>query len=308
MKKPTISIVIPVYNAQSYISRTINSVINQTFKDFEIIIIDDGSTDDSLQICKEIIAFDNRISLYHKANGGVSSARNLGLEVATGEWICFIDSDDELLPDALMIYNNSMSDDIDIIRCGFERVKKSQTTIISTDDIVLSDKSEIISLCCESRYEAYLWNTCFRRVTIGNTLFNENFSYCEDHLFTFQVIAFARKVAFVSKCVYRYYAPDTSGNLVSNNLSARYLDPGLIMKEALLEYEVKMSCVNNKDIKCIKIIETEFNWKINHALKYAVIGNRYIEAVVICCKYNRFNIIPLLSLILHLKIAPYIKK
>ena len=89
-----ISVIVPVYNVEKFIKRCLDSIINQTMRDLEIILVNDGSTDNSGKICDEYAQLDNRITVIHKENGGLSSARNTGLDVATGEWIAFVDSDD----------------------------------------------------------------------------------------------------------------------------------------------------------------------------------------------------------------------
>ena len=94
-----ITVIIPVYNTARYLERCIGSVVNQTYKNLEIILVDDGSTDDSYEICKQWAEKDHRILLIHKENGGPSSARNLALDVATGDYIAFVDSDDWIEPD-----------------------------------------------------------------------------------------------------------------------------------------------------------------------------------------------------------------
>ena len=96
MTTPQISVIIPVYNAEKCLHRCIDSILLQTYIDFELLLIDDGSTDSSGIICDGYATQDSRIRVFHKSNGGVSSARNLGLDNALGEWVCFIDSDDEI--------------------------------------------------------------------------------------------------------------------------------------------------------------------------------------------------------------------
>ena len=95
---PLISVIVPVYNTEKYLHRCIDSILNQTFTDFELLLINDGSTDSSSAICDEYAEKDCRVRVFHKPNGGVSSARNLGLEKAQGEWITFCDSDDRVYP------------------------------------------------------------------------------------------------------------------------------------------------------------------------------------------------------------------
>ena len=110
-----ISIVVPLYNVENYLSRCIDSILCQKCSDFELLLVDDGSQDRSGQICDEYALKDNRIRVYHKKNGGVSSARNLGLEKANGEWICFVDADDYVKPDFLSSIQQYLEDDIDLM-------------------------------------------------------------------------------------------------------------------------------------------------------------------------------------------------
>ena len=99
MNKPLISIIIPVYNAEKYLKKCLDSVINQTYKNLEIILVDDGSTDKSPEICDKYAEKDSRIIVLHKENGGVSSSRNAGLDIFKGEYLSFVDSDDYVEPD-----------------------------------------------------------------------------------------------------------------------------------------------------------------------------------------------------------------
>ena len=98
---PKISVIVPVYNVEKYLCRCIDSILAQTFTDFELLLIDDGSKDSSGEICEEYAGKDARIRVFHRQNGGVSTARNLGIDKAKGEWIYFVDSDDVVLPSAL---------------------------------------------------------------------------------------------------------------------------------------------------------------------------------------------------------------
>ena len=112
MNNPAISIIIPVYNAENYLRRCIDSVLSQSFTDFELILVDDGSKDKSPQICDEYASQDTRVRVIHKANGGVSAARNDGLDIAKGEYITFIDSDDWVERDYLSTLSNYRDYDI----------------------------------------------------------------------------------------------------------------------------------------------------------------------------------------------------
>ena len=109
---PKVSIIVPVYKAEAYLHRCVDSILIQTFEDFELILIDDGSPDRSGEICDEYAAKDPRIRVFHKENGGVSSARNLGIENMIGEFVSFIDADDELYPNSINALMAEMADDV----------------------------------------------------------------------------------------------------------------------------------------------------------------------------------------------------
>ena len=121
--QPKISVIVPVYKAEKYLHRCVDSILSQTFTDFELILVNDGSPDNCGAICDEYAQKDNRVRVFHKENGGVSSARNLGLDNAKGEWITFVDSDDWLKPGCLEQLTNKL--DADMIKCGIEASDKS---------------------------------------------------------------------------------------------------------------------------------------------------------------------------------------
>ena len=115
-----VSIIIPVYNTpEKKLCRCLDSIIAQSYKDYECIVVDDGSTDDSSVIIDEYVTSDARFKVIHKENGGVSSARNCGLKMAKGEWIVFVDSDDWLLPDHIASLMVTVTDDVDLVMTGF---------------------------------------------------------------------------------------------------------------------------------------------------------------------------------------------
>lgn len=303
-----ISIIIPVFNSAKYLRRCIESVKKQSYSRWELILVNDGSTDESGSICEEFSKSDSRIRVLHKSNGGVSSARNLGLNYISGDWVTFIDSDDEMLQYALESYVRVIEHDIDIIRGGFERVKSNRTFAISCNNIKSHIKEEIIRLCDQTRYETYLWNSCFRVKILKNVRFREDISWCEDHLFTFSAIACAQNVIFISNLVYRYYAPEINYNSFGNNLSSRFIEPRMIIKEALEEKTIKMSFIQSDTQEIFNIIKKDFYYKVRMAIRYSIIDNRFLEALMIANKYLKNNYIQVCVDILHFKIIPFIKK
>lgn len=125
---PKISCIVPVYNVEKYLRRCVDSILNQTFTDFELILVDDGSLDNSPAICDEYAVKDSRIKVIHKVNGGVSSARNVGLDVAKGEWICFVDSDDLIEADYMQkMYEAAINNNSDFIMCGIQQIAGYET-------------------------------------------------------------------------------------------------------------------------------------------------------------------------------------
>ena len=117
-----ISIIVPVYNVEKYLKKCVDSILGQTFTDFELLLIDDGSTDNSGSICDELAKTDNRIKVIHKENGGLSDARNIGIEVAKGDFIGFIDSDDYIDEDMYaFLYNNILKYDAELSMCEIGR-------------------------------------------------------------------------------------------------------------------------------------------------------------------------------------------
>ena len=124
-----ISVIVPVYNIEHYIEECIKSILNQTFKEFELLLVDDGSTDSSLNICRGYEKKDNRIKVIHKKNGGLSDARNVGIEKACGKYICFIDGDDFIANDTLEnMYNLILKNNSQIAVCNMVRYYEDEDT------------------------------------------------------------------------------------------------------------------------------------------------------------------------------------
>ena len=117
-----ISVIVPVYKVESFLSRCVDSILNQTYSDFELVLIEDGSPDQSGAICDEYAQKDDRFRVVHQANAGVSSARNVGLNNVHGEWITFLDADDRFKNNALEFYTNHISESIDMIMAGYMSV------------------------------------------------------------------------------------------------------------------------------------------------------------------------------------------
>lgn len=205
---PKISVIVPVYNTEQYLPRCIDSILSQTFTDFELLLIDDGSKDSSGKICDEYAAKDSRIRVFHKENGGVSSARNLGLDNSQGEWIIFVDSDDwieSLLIDSC-INLIQKHPKIDIIRYGYYEEKSSNKYTIrnSKENEITSSLPYFFEKCNNYGYWGYIWNTAFRKELISELRFNENINWCEDHIFTYKYFIKCKSMFLLSLPLYHY--------------------------------------------------------------------------------------------------------
>ena len=198
MLNPEISIIVPVYNAEAYLPKCIDSILKQSFQDFEILLINDGSTDKSCEICDEYALKDKRIFVYQKNNGGVSSARNLGLSKAIGKWVYFVDSDDTLFDDCLETLLMHTSDDIDCSVGGYMDIYENKAVGVSTEIIKRWNyKTALLDFYkpVYFRFNGYLWNRLFRHSIIkeNNIYFHENIYFKEDGLFIVEFICKSKK-------------------------------------------------------------------------------------------------------------------
>ncbi len=202
MAKPLISIIIPVYNVEPYLKRCIDSILSQNNNSWEAIIVDDGSTDGSSVICDEYARIDDRIHVYHKENGGVSSARNLGLDNAQGEWVVFVDSDDEITPDYLTIPQKYI--DSDVLQKGtINRYGDGSEEIYMQHDDFLEGQDAVCRFFIQKRTMA-LWNKFIKRSIIGDTRFCLNIPIGEDGLFFFSIVSKVQKLGFSNIGQYIY--------------------------------------------------------------------------------------------------------
>ena len=206
---PKVSVIVPVYNVEKYLNRCIDSILNQKFTDFELILVDDGSPDNCGVICDEYAENDSRVRVVHKENGGVSAARNSGIEVANGEYIMFVDSDDYI--DSRMLEDMLKYDSSDIVFSGLKYINEqgeilSDGTVESFDKIDLEsfvrkyyiqmEETHIISGPCNKLFKKGI-------IDVNNIRFNEDISICEDGLF---VINFINKANTFSNIEYAYYS------------------------------------------------------------------------------------------------------
>lgn len=214
-----ISVIVPCYKVEGYLPKCVESIMGQTYKDLEIILVDDGSPDSCPQICDEFARKDSRIKVIHKENGGLSSARNAGLDIATGDYIAFVDSDDWLELDMYEVLVSAISEtNSDIATCDPYFCKygtESRITISHNtgNRVVIEDNNDIFLHILEPkpllRFE--VWNKLFTRSLIGKTRFKVGQRY-EDVYFDRIVFSRAKKLVAVDRALYNYleYRPGST--------------------------------------------------------------------------------------------------
>ena len=212
--EPQISVIVPVYNTEQYLPRCIDSILGQSFADFELLLVNDGSTDRSGAVCNAYAEKDSRIRVFHKENGGVSSARNMGLDNARGEWITFVDSDDELLPDGLQTMLDGVTPDSGMVMCGFVEYDTNGAVLeYERDEKVYNlSKSESVLWLYNGLGEVYFYfgypfARLFRRSHIEacSLRFDTFIAIKEDTLFVMQYICRSKgHTRMNAKPVYRY--------------------------------------------------------------------------------------------------------
>lgn len=202
-----ISIIIPVYNAEKYLCGTVDSILLQNSLDYELLLVDDGSQDKSGKICDEYARQDSRVRVFHKQNGGVSSARNMGIENSNGEWLMFVDSDDKVLSSAL----NSIKDCLNKLEGQNQDLIlfRHQCNGVSIDAPLgqTVSVSEYLKKILSYKIESAPWAKLYRSSCIGTLRFNENLKIGEDLLFNFEYVAKIKdncRIMYCDKDVYSY--------------------------------------------------------------------------------------------------------
>ena len=234
---PTVSVIVPVYKAEKYLSKCIDSILSQTYKEFELILIDDGSPDGCGKICDGYAEQDRRIKVIHKQNGGVSSARNAGIKESKGKYICFVDSDDYIESDylELLVRTKEENPDFSNIWCGFCTVrdyKRSITgTFIASNSEQFSEYSvNNIMTLHEKWLDPMPWNKIFvRSIIVENKIkFPEDLTLGEDLIFNFEYLDCTnKKIKVINKPLYDYIMNG------KDSLDNKYYDDLLFIYERL---------------------------------------------------------------------------
>lgn len=221
-----VSIIIPVYKVERYLDGCVQSIVNQTYKNIEIILIDDGSPDSCPVLCDKWAALDRRIRVIHKSNGGLSDARNCGLAAAHGAYISFIDSDDWVQKDFIQVmYETMLQDQSDVVECGVQFVKEDHTVLRTRScehDHITTDRVEALRrLVLEKGVYQTVWNKLYRSEVIKDTLFEVG-KYHEDDFWTYQVLKRIHRMTILAKPMYCYLQRQQS--IMGSSYSLKRLD------------------------------------------------------------------------------------
>lgn len=220
-----ISVIVPVYNVAPYLDRCIQSIVDQTYPNLEIILVDDGSPGNCPAMCDAWAERDNRIRVIHKPNGGLSDARNAGMAVATGELMVFVDSDDWIAPDMYEhLYQRLSEDNSDIAACGVQMVweNKTPSRMLTRDgNCVLNQEEAMRAIIEESWLKQPVWYKLYKTVLVRDILFPKG-KYHEDVFWSYQAIGRAQRVS-VSDHIGYYYL-QRGGSIMGEGYSLKRLD------------------------------------------------------------------------------------
>ena len=221
-----ISVIVPIYNVEKYICKCVDSLINQTYKNLEIILVDDGSPDNCPQICDEYSEKDNRIKVVHKKNGGLSVARNAGMKMATGEYISFIDSDDYVSYDFIeTLYNVAVKQNSEIVECDLLKFNEDKPVDYKNDcnlEITTYETEMGLSmLIAEKGFHQHVWNKLYK-ADIALKIYFKKGKINEDEFWTYQIFGQAKRISKINKVMYYYL--QRSGSIMGNSYNLGRLD------------------------------------------------------------------------------------
>ena len=206
-----ISVIVPVYNAEKYINRCIDSILCQTYEDFELILVNDGSKDSSLAILREYEATDRRIKVIDQPNKGVAGARNTGLKAATGDFLLYVDADDWIEKNAIKIAFEQ-SNNADIVFFGSDNASNPEKvkTSIKIEREIWDQERQMLEFMKHKRMTGMLWNKLIRRSLTKGISFNEKTGYGEDAEFLWQVLKKSKKMVVTNEILYHHVLEQTS--------------------------------------------------------------------------------------------------
>lgn len=243
-----VSVIIPVYKVEKYLKRCIESVVNQSYKNIEIILVNDGSPDKCGEICDAYAKIDSRIKVIHKENGGLSSARNAGLDIASGEYIMFVDSDDWIEEDSLEKLDKYMDMNYDIINFKFGFVKEDSKNIIELQsDLKESyecDLTSYIDKLFMGELSFFIWNKLYKKDLFNDVRFPEGRNY-EDMATIYKLYFKASKIIVTDYTLYNYWLGNSTS--ITSNSTIKNMTDYLVSTKEIYEVNKNYLQINKRD-------------------------------------------------------------
>lgn len=280
MSTPAISIIVPVYKVENYLCRCLDSIMNQTFKNWECILVDDGSPDNSGRICDEYAEMDNRFKVFHQVNAGVSAARNKGLDEAQGKWIGFVDSDDWIEPEMYsFLYSNAIEKNADVVICGFvgqhtQRIAK----------ICNSEQARQL-IFTRKGFGGFSVTRLIATEKVKTIRFDTQMTYLEDMKFFNEAFKNCNRIYWNNKPLYNYFQRDDSvtnkyGLTEDVRTAFLYLDnlitieshpqikKSIILSKMNMCLNIALMYIKNNDLKnsSFSYLSTQLRQNLNHII------------------------------------------
>ncbi|EGO8248310.1 glycosyltransferase, partial [Enterococcus faecalis] len=227
---PKISIIVPVYNVEKYLEKCVRSILAQTFTDFELILVDDGSPDSSGAMCDQFAEQDQRVKVIHKENGGLSDARNAGIEIATGEYLGFVDSDDYIADDMYeLLYTNIVKEDADLSICGIYDVYEGKEPVEKQQQYIVLDKVAAMKMILEAKVvSVHAVNKLYKKEIFEDIRYPVGM-ITEDGAVILSILEHTEKIVIDTQQKYYYF--HRANSISSNLFSKKDLDTINVWKE-----------------------------------------------------------------------------
>lgn len=285
-----ISVIVPVYNVEKYLPKCLDSIINQTYNNLEIILINDGSTDNSGKICDEYATRDSRVKVIHKVNGGLSDARNAGLDICTGDYIGFVDSDDYIALDMYYVmYNYLIANNLDVAMCSSADVVDGMVSNVKYfNAFVVNTKSEVIESVFINKLGSLSFSVCnklFKRVVIKDVRFTLKKAY-EDVFFAMDWILNTTRYGRIPDC--KYFYVQRAGSITNQ----KYYKESIL--DVIEAYERNLCIVKQTYPEATKCAEYRVFWGYREALENLFLCEdfkEHIQVVGLVQKKLRHNIL-----------------
>ena len=297
--RPKISVIIPVYKAETYLHRCVDSILTQTFQNFEVLLIDDGSPDKSGEICDEYAKKDNRVRVFHKKNGGVSSARQYGINNAFGEYTIHADPDDWVEPTMLKeLYSKAKEENADMVICDFyaEYINKQiyikqKPTVLDSETVFSELFQHLHGSCCNK----LIRRSCYQTANVSYDL---DLSFCEDLVFCLRLLLNSIKITYLNKAFY-HYVRDVNPNSIVRYYNEKIYLQDICLFNKLMEITKFHSCHKQCKSKfSYNLVFRAFRGNVFSSIEFK---RKFGEYALPLLRYKHANIIVRLILFISCK-------